>query len=127
MSELCQQCIEGLIMKILILEDDTARLMYFNEKFYRHELTMIENANSAIEYLENKTFDCIFLDHDLGYNNGFGADVASYLGEHPDNPNNQATIIIHSWNTPGAQAMLAKLKNAYIAPFGSDAFISIKG
>lgn len=112
-------------MKILILEDDTARLMYFNEKFYKHDLIMTENANSAIEYLEDQEFDCIFLDHDLGYDNGFGADVASYLYEHPDNPNNQTTIIIHTWNIPGAQAMKNKLSDAYVVPFGSDDFFSI--
>ena len=113
-------------MKILILEDDTARLTYFNEKFYKHELTMTENANSAIEYLEEQEFDCIFLDHDLGEGNGFGADVASYLNENPDNPNNQAIIVIHAWNIPGAKAMQAKLPEAHIMPFGSDDFFSIE-
>jgi len=114
-------------MKILILEDSTARLVYFNEKFYKHELTMIENADRAIEYLEEQEFDCIFLDHDLGEGNGFGADVASYLYENPDNPNNQSTIVIHSWNVPGARAIKSLLPDAHFMPFGSDDFFSIGG
>lgn len=114
-------------MKILVLEDDTSRLSYFMENFYKHDLTLIENADSAIEYLSNQEFDCIFLDHDLGEGNGFGADVASYLYSHPENPNNNVTIVIHTWNVPGAKAIKAKLPDAYIMPFGSDDFYSISG
>lgn len=114
-------------MKILIVEDDTSRLAYFIENFYKHELTLTENASSAIDYLSTEEYDCIFLDHDLGEGNGVGADVASYLYENTDNPNNNVTIIIHTWNIPGAKLMKSKLPDAYIMPFGSDDFYSISG
>ena len=109
-------------MKILVLEDDSYRATTFIEKFCDHDVTITENAGIAMEYLEEDTFDWIFLDHDLGENNGCGADVAALLACNADNANNNARIIVHSWNVPAAKAMVGMLPQARHIPFGSDAF-----
>lgn len=109
-------------MKIFILEDDSYRITTFIEKFYDHELTITEKAENAIEYLTNNVYDVIFLDNDLGYDNGFGVDVATFLYENPQNQNNQTTIIVHSWNLIATKNILSKLDNARSIPFNSDEF-----
>ena len=109
-------------MKILVLEDDSYRVTTFIEKFCNYELCITENAGRAVEYLEEIIFDYIFLDHDLGLNNGCGADVAAYLANNPNNTNNKSNIIIHSWNIPAVEAMQNKLPQAEFIPFGSDLF-----
>jgi hypothetical protein len=112
-------------MKILVLEDDTYRATFFMERFCDADLFMTEKADVAIEYLENNFFDYIFLDHDLGENNGCGADVAAYLSNNPENPNNETTIVIHSWNVPAAKAMKGKLPRSIFAPFNSEIFFNL--
>jgi CheY-like chemotaxis protein len=109
-------------MRILILEDDDFRITHFIEKFYTHSLKITEDANNAIWHLSLGLFDVIFLDNDLGDGNGYGADVAAYLEENPDNLNNQSQIIIHSWNVPAAKSMMKLLPNAIFMPFNSDEF-----
>lgn len=113
-------------MKLLVLEDSLSRIKYFIEKFCNCDLILTENANSAIEYLEDEMFDCIFLDNDLGDGNGAGADVAAYLYQHPDNPNNNAEIIVHSWNMPAVAAIIGKLPQARFVPFGSHDFYGLE-
>jgi DNA-binding response OmpR family regulator len=112
-------------MKILILEDDTYRATFFIERFCNYDISITEKADMAIEYLENNVFDYVFLDHDLGEHNGCGADVAAYLSNNIENPNNNAVIIIHSWNMPAASAMKNKLPKSIIAPFNSAVFLSL--
>lgn len=109
-------------MEILVLEDDIARARFFIEKMGKYSLIITENAHEAVEHLKSKDFDYIFLDHDLGKDNGCGADVAAYLNENPNNPNFRTHIFIHSWNIPAAKAMLYKLPNAVHAPYGSHEF-----
>ena len=112
-------------MKLLVLEDDSYRVTAFIEKFCNYDLYITENADRAVEYLEADVFDYIFLDHDLGENNGCGADVAAYLANNPDNENNDSNIIIHSWNLPAVAAMQSKLPQAIFIPFGSDLFFAL--
>ena len=111
-------------MKILVLEDNSSRVEYFMERFSDHDLTITENAFDAILCLEEEVFDCIFLDHDLGENNGSGSDVAIFLNNDM-NLNIDATIIIHSWNGPAAASMMTILPNAYSVPFGSAEFYGL--
>ena len=110
-------------MKILVLEDDGARARFFIEKMGKYDLIITENANKAIEHLKSNDFDYIFLDNDLGEDNGYGADVAAYLYNNPDNFNFTTNVYIHSWNVPAAQSMLDILPNAIFAPYGSYEFI----
>jgi len=108
-------------MNIFVLEDSTNRVAYFIERYFDHELTITENANAAIVYLQENTYDYIFLDHDLGTNNGSGADVAAFLSSGMS-VNDDAIVIIHSWNMPAVAVMLSMLPRAFILPFGSDEF-----
>lgn len=108
-------------MRILVLEDNADRVRYFLDKFSFHELTITENAQDAINYLNRELYDCIFLDHDLGHNNGSGTDVSSFLSSGMS-PNIDAIVIIHSWNTPAVAAMQVHLPNAYALPYGSKEF-----
>lgn len=104
-------------MRIFILEDDSYRVNFFLEKFCNDELTITENAQSAIEYLEDNVFDYLFLDHDLGDGNGTGLEVAEYLAENLWNENNRSPIIIHSWNRPATEKMINVLTQARHIPF----------
>jgi CheY-like chemotaxis protein len=113
-------------MRILILEDDSYRINVFVDLFHTHELTITENAYDAIEYLTTGVFDVIFLDHDLGLNNGSGSLVSSFLRESQDNKNNDAIVVIHSWNVPAATTMKKDLPGASIVPFATDTFYSIR-
>jgi CheY-like chemotaxis protein len=112
-------------MKILILEDDGSRVNTFIEKYYVHDLTIIENSYDAIDLLGQTVFDCIFLDCDLGDRNGSGLDVSAFLQSHPDNLNNQANIIIHSWNSPATKNMLKDIPYASWIPFNTESFFEI--
>lgn len=112
-------------MRILVVEDDAARATYFIERFGKYSLIITENADDAILYLSNDVFDIIFLDHDLGDNNGCGADVIAFLYSNPQNLNNNSRIIIHSWNMPAVEAMLSLLPQAYFFPYNSEEFLSI--
>lgn len=112
-------------MNILILEDSTSRINYFIEKFSGHNLIITENAEEAIIYLEDCVFDLIFLDHDLGPDNGCGADVVAYLVGDISNENNDAIIIVHSWNVPAVNAMISVLPTLKFFPFGSEKFLKI--
>jgi len=109
-------------MNILILEDDLQRVRYFIERFGHHDLKITENASSAIDYLKTNTFDYIFLDNDLGQNNGSGNDVATFLYNNKKNINNKAIVIVHSWNTCASQSILSKIPGAIHAPFNTEVF-----
>jgi len=112
-------------MRILILEDSTERVKYFLERFSDYELTITENAQDAIIYLNEEMYDYVFLDHDLGLNNGSGSDVASYLGSGMT-INSDAKVIIHSWNIPACALMLRLCPGAFVLPYGSDAFFGLE-
>jgi DNA-binding response OmpR family regulator len=113
-------------MKILILEDDGNRVNTFIEKFYIHDLTITENSYDAIDLLDKIVYDFIFLDCDLGDMNGSGSDVSAFLQSHPDNLNNQANIIIHSWNAPATKNMLKDIPYASWIPFNTGSFFEIE-
>jgi DNA-binding NtrC family response regulator len=113
-------------MKILVLEDDCYRVSFFIERFGNHDLMITENANRAIEYLEEHEFDYLFLDNDLGEDNGEGVDVARFLERNPDNANNKAITIVHSWNIPATKSIKRKLPNAVSAPFNTENFFNLR-
>lgn len=112
-------------MRILILEDDSNRATQFIELLHKHDLDIIENAYEAINLLETNVYDIILLDHDLGEGNGSGGVVSNFLRTYPSNPNYNAAILIHSWNTPASMSMLNDLPDAIWAPFNTDDFYDI--
>lgn len=109
-------------MEILIVEDDTQRIRFFVERFGQYNLKITENAFTAIDYLKNYVFDYIFLDNDLGQDNGNGTDVASFLYNNQNNLNNKARTIVHSWNAGATESILSKIPNAIQAPFNTEIF-----
>lgn len=112
-------------MRILILEDDGMRVNNFIELLFRHDLDITESAHEAVALLEENIYDLLLLDHDLGEGNGSGSVVSCFLHAYPENPNNDAEILIHSWNSPASMAMLKDLPKAVWAPFNTEEFYDI--
>ena len=111
-------------MRFLILEDDTKRVNFFIERFGQYHLDITENAFEAIEYLKKFKYDYVFLDNDLGLDNGEGLDVAKFL-EQGLNPNSNAVIVIHSWNTVAANSMRHSIPGSRVVPFGTNEFYDL--
>jgi CheY-like chemotaxis protein len=109
-------------MKIFVLEDNSYRINFFIERFSDCEVIVTENAKSAVEYLQEDIFNYVFLDHDLGENDGCGLDVVEYLANNPQNVNNMSVIIIHSWNIPATEKMITILPKAIHIPFDVNLF-----
>lgn len=96
-------------MRIFILEDSKSRIQKFKDKLNRTGISLFiaTSANEAYHlFEEEKEFDIMFLDHDLGgkvfmestnLNSGF--QVAKYIKE---NDIKAKRIIIHSLNSVGA-------------------------
>ena len=103
--------------RVLIVEDDAMRCSWFEQKFVSHILDLTCDVNQAAEWLENREYVLILLDHDLTDEHYFsdepddertGYAVAAWLASHPDRQIN-ALILIHSLNYLGAQRMLELL------------------
>lgn len=106
---------------ILIVEYLTERIVFFIERFGRHNLDIIENSHDAVMYITEKIYDYIFLTGDLG-EGGSGKEVAKFLSEEYDNPNNDSIIIIHSWNVAEVESMVKLLPQSKYMPFNEAAF-----
>lgn len=106
---------------VLILEDNEARVKSFKRKFIGHNLTVTDDASEAIELLKTKSWDYLFLDHDLGGQEmvssgpGTGYEVAVFLEENPQYK--PANIALHSLNPGGRKNMKSALPEATEAPF----------
>jgi CheY-like chemotaxis protein len=109
-------------LKILILEDDPQRITTFHAKLSRHTLVFTDTAADAIAWIQREAeagqaFDVIFLDHDLGgqayvsqSDPNTGSEVVRWLTTY-GGVLEQPYIIIHSMNTPAAEAMEKNLAN----------------
>ena len=106
--------------RILIIEDDETRCVWFQEKFAGREMDVTCDVAQAFEWLAAREYEVILLDHDLVDEHYFsdepddertGYAVAAWLAAHPDKYR-EALIIIHSLNYLGAQRMLDKLSEA---------------
>ena len=106
--------------RILIVEDDEMRRSWFDLQFARFERDVTDQVAQAIQWLAQRDYDLIFLDHDLAEEHYFvtvaddgltGYAVAAWLAENP-HQQTQALIIIHSLNYPGSDRMLEVLLNA---------------
>jgi CheY-like chemotaxis protein len=108
------------VRRILIVEDDEARCAWFDEKFAGREMDVTCDVAQAFEWLAERDYAIILLDHDLIDEHYFsdepddertGYAVAAWLAAHPDR-HREAVIVIHSLNYSGAQRMLDKLGEA---------------
>lgn len=106
---------------ILILEDDPNRVKAFKQKFIGHHVKITDKAEEVIELLQSRSWDYLFLDHDLGGEQmvssgpGTGYEVAKFLEENPQYK--PAQIALHSLNPGGRKNMKLALPEAIEAPF----------
>lgn len=100
---------------VMVLEDSPDRIARFKEALEGHDVTFCQDVNVAKEYIKNNKPDYLFLDHDLGGlhhvestepNTGYA--FVKFLIENKLAQN--ANIIIHSMNYPGANNMFVLLK-----------------
>jgi hypothetical protein len=137
-------------MKIFILEDDPYRIDWFLNQLLPHRVCVCNTVIQAASVLsQNKTFDAIFLDHDLlphhydiyrdcqnnsqqpvphigRFDSETGMAVAKLLGDHTEVSSN-AKIILHSQNqyqVPRMEQYLQARNNVTVIPFPQ---LKIKG
>lgn len=109
-------------MKILILEDELARLNVFKRKLIGHDVDIATEAHEAIAFLEGNDYDIAFFDHDLGgrtnvdvSDKNTGSEVARWLSQHPYRSPKQ--IVLHSINYWGRKNMHDLLPGSIQKPF----------
>ena len=107
-------------MKMLVIENELVRIDLFIEMLGKYRLSIADNFEDAVSFLNTDLFDFIFLDEMIG------PDMASYFGSNYDHPNLSANIIIHSLNKNATAAMRSKLvplcDNVISIPFGKEFF-----
>src|SRR6059058_1989459 len=106
--------------RILIVEDDPSRCAWFSQRFSGFILDVTFDVSEAIEWLKERDYSMILLDHDLTEEHYLsdahdddrtGYAVAAWLAAHPDHQRD-ADILIHSLNYVGAGRMLDALHSA---------------
>ena len=107
-------------IRIFLLEDDERRCDWFNKRFKGDDIDIACEVEEAKELLSTRTYDSIFLDHDLMPEH-YGSDtpddertgyaIASFLAERPE-LQRAATIMVHSFNADGALRMVETLRRA---------------
>ena len=107
-------------IRIFLLEDDQRRCDWFAKRFKGDQLDISCEIDEAKELLQTRTYDSIFLDHDLQPEH-YGSEVpddertgyaiASFLAANPD-LQRAATIMVHSFNADGAMRMVEELRRA---------------
>ena len=107
-------------IRVFLLEDDERRCDWFAKRFKGDELDIAYDVAQARELLQSKTYDSIFLDHDLmpeHYGSSVADDertgyaIASFLASRPE-LQRAATIMVHSFNADGAMRMVEELRRA---------------
>ncbi len=122
-------------MRILILDDDDIRHEAFTRRLHiKHDCVHVHTAQGAMEALHaNPAFDIVFLDHDLNDHqytstetlrsaetassmkvNLTGYRVAAFISKELAAEKRPATVVVHSWNTPGGDSMMMVLKEGGI-------------
>lgn len=117
-------------MRILILEDDPARMKVFRNSVEMCsgngrsiEVSHTDKAFEAVDLMHNLDFDLVFLDHDLDgrvyvptTDSNCGTRVARFLSEWPDVRARQGRVIVHSFNDAAAKGMVALIPNSEWIP-----------
>ena len=107
-------------IRVFLLDDDTRRHNWFARRFEGDDLDIAETVESAREFLSEKIYDAIFLDHDLlpehyhsqesdDENTGYA--IALWLASRPE-LQRASTILVHTRNADGAIRMVEKLRRA---------------
>jgi hypothetical protein len=113
--------VERTPISVFLLDDDTRRHKWFEKRFKGDGLDVAENVERAKEFLAGRTYDAIFLDHDLlprhyesNDHDDFantGMAIAEWLNENSD-LQRAATIIVHTRNADAAIPMVIKLRES---------------
>lgn len=107
-------------MKVLFLDDDTARIQRVNLIIDADiDVTIVSTAAECIDRLkEAEDWDLICLDHDLGgqvfvnsSREDCGMEVVRYLMQYPER-HTASKILVHSWNGYAGNAMRLSLKTS---------------
>jgi hypothetical protein len=107
-------------MRILILEDDENRNVYFRRNFAPNEIVITDDSKECIKLLVDENWDMLFLDHDLGgqqmvsSGENTGYEVAQFLEENSIFV--PPRVVIHSFNPIGARNMHQALPRATVMP-----------
>ena len=114
-------------MNILFLDDDKRRADKFFEKICPNSAIWTQTVETTILMLSKfDPWDFVYLDHDLGgeqlvnsNRKDCGMEVVRWIVQHKPNIDQ---IVVHSWNSPAGNEMVAKLRdagyNAEYKPFG---------
>lgn len=108
-------------MNILLLDDNSHRITFFQNSLKPHKLTVCRHANAAIKALKKTSFDLVFLDHDLEgepadpLDENCGSEVARFITE---NNIQCKRIILHTENRVGRESMQAILEVCEAIPYG---------
>lgn len=117
-------------MRIFVLEDDPARIAWFEARLRGHDVTYADSVTQADRYQPPYALVC--LDHDLG-----GRQMAVHEDDGEQfalaiwdkvvmQPGPAPLIVVHSFNPDGARRIAALFTGmALIAPFRSHFFDSI--
>ena len=107
-------------ISIFLLEDDERRCEWFAKRFKGDHLDVVCDITEAKELLQTRSYDSIFLDHDLrpehygstsNDDERTGYAIASFLASHPQ-LQRAATIMVHSFNEEGAMRMIEELRRS---------------
>lgn len=97
-------------MNTLFVDDSTDRWQQYSEiaKNLGWFAGWAINYNAAQSGFSYKTYDIVFLDHDLGENEKSGYDVAKFMVEHGIKV---GLVVIHTMNPVGADNIHTLLRN----------------
>ena len=107
-------------IRVFLLDDDKRRHEWFTTRFKGDFLDIADNVAQAQEMLSAKSYDAIFLDHDLHpehYHSESTDDertgyaIAMWLSTNPDKQP-ASTILVHTRNADGAMRMVEELRRA---------------
>jgi hypothetical protein len=107
-------------IRVFLLDDDQRRHQWFTTRFKGDFLDIADNVVQAQEMLSAKSYDAIFLDHDLHpehYHSDSTDDertgyaIAMWLSTNPDKQP-ASTILVHTRNADGAMRMVEELRRA---------------
>jgi CheY-like chemotaxis protein len=107
-------------MNILLLDDNSHRITFFQNNLKKYSLVVCRHANAAIKALKKTPFDVVFLDHDLEgepadpQDTNCGSEVARFIVK---NRISCGRIILHTENRAGRESMEAILGNCESIPY----------
>jgi hypothetical protein len=107
-------------IRVFLLDDDTRRHVWFEQRFKGDYLDIAEDVPHAQKFLTDNYYDAIFLDHDLlpeHYHSNSQDDertgyaIALWLAAQPEiQP--ASLILVHTRNAEGAMRMVEELRRA---------------